>query len=136
MKGHGFVYLLLAGLALAAAGLALGQGPPKDPPKGQDTSRDGKPLIRDRHGSYAWVELAGTLSKPSRIPGAGPGPVLHVAGDEYELDLSGLKEDQKEAVRKLVGEFIIVTGDLDFQRGAPGRAGMPQVRVSSVRSIR
>lgn len=129
MKGHVLVGLVLVSLVVIAAGLSLRADPPKeaDPPKGQDTPKDCKPLVRDEHGSYACVELKGRFSAGDLI--------LHVGGgDDYELDLSRLKKWQGEAVRKLDGEILIVTGDLILHR--PGRLRRtPQVLVSSV-SIR
>jgi hypothetical protein len=120
MKAHVFVCLLLAGLALAAAGLSLG-----DPPKGR-TPTDDKPWSR-RTLYYARVELKGQLS-------ATEGSLrLSVAEDEFQLDLSRLKEHQREAVRKLDGETIIVTGDLSFSPPPlRGGRGKPRVLVSSV----
>lgn len=124
MKGHVFVCLVLTGLSLAAAGLSLGA----DPPKGSDAPAADKQAARGELRYYAKVELKGQFSAKEGV--------LSVDRDEYELDLSRLKEHQQEAVRKLDGETIVVTGDLRFPYPPPrdGR-GKPRVLVSSV-SIR
>ncbi len=107
MKGHVVVCLLLASLALAAAGLSLGADKPKDGEK--DSPKE--PL----YFYYAKVEVKGVLITPidsnelfSIVNPRRPNPTT------IPLSVSKLKMWTKKQLEKCNGRVVLVTGPLEL----------------------
>jgi hypothetical protein len=91
-------------------------------------SQDKAPPPPKEEQEYAKVELKGQLS----VMPPGGCPVIYVQNDKYELDLRQQKDLQGEALRKLDGEIVIVTGTLQL----PTKYDRARVLVSSLRLVK
>jgi hypothetical protein len=89
--------------------------------------------------SYAKVELKGTLLQEARVGGKVNSFVtfVEVRNDEYELDLSKVKEPlQQSDLEKLAGRTVLVTGTLDLKPSPESRSrSRPRVLVSTIKPV-
>lgn len=97
-----------------------------------DAPKDGAPKRAEEEREYAKVELKGRFYVRANLPRSKV-PEVIVQGDVYELDLSQNQELQGDALRKLEGELVVVTGTLTLP---PDSKSPTRVLVTSLRVVK